>query len=94
MKGVLKYFNNVMIDDSTTLHLPDELAKEFPGNVSRGIKKAQAKIHAMYNVTENNFPFFAYQIFIRSRRNQTVTYPARVTSIHRANRMVSQAICW
>ena len=63
VKGLFKNFNNVMIDHSTTLHLPDELAKEFPGNVSRGEKKAQAKIHAMYNLTENNFPFFHIHSF-------------------------------
>lgn len=63
IKGVLKKFNNVMIDDSTTLHLPDELATEFPGNVSRGEKKSQAKIHAMYNLTENIFPFLHIHSF-------------------------------
>ncbi len=63
VKGVLKHFKNVMIDDSTTIHLPDELAEYFPGNVSRGVKKAQAKIHAMYNLTENNFPFFHLHSF-------------------------------
>lgn len=63
IKGVLKIFNNVMIDDSTTLHLPDELATAFPGNVSRGEKKSQAKIHAMYNLTENNFPFLHIHSF-------------------------------
>ena len=57
VKGVLKYFNNVMIDDSTTIHLPDELAEVFPGNVTRGKRRALAKIHAMYNLTQNNFPF-------------------------------------
>lgn len=63
VKGVLKFFKNVMIDDSTTLHLPDELATMFPGNVSRGEKKSQAKIHAMYNLTENNFPFLHIHSF-------------------------------
>ena len=58
VKGALKHFKNVMIDDSTTIHLPDELAEYYPGNVSRGEKKSIAKIHAMYNLTENCFPFF------------------------------------
>src|SRR4029079_9883522 len=43
----LTQFNNVMIDDSTMIHLPDELSEYYPGNVSRGKKKSQAKIHAM-----------------------------------------------
>jgi len=63
IKGILKYFKSVKVDDSTTLHLPDALAKEFPGNVSRGEKKAQAKIHAMYNLTENNFSFLNVHSF-------------------------------
>ena len=57
IKGILKHFNEVKIDDSTTINLPTALAKEFPGNVSRGEKKAQAKIHAMYNLKQNNFSF-------------------------------------
>jgi hypothetical protein len=63
MKGVLKHFKHVQIDDSTTLHLSDELKDVFPGNVSRGEKKAQAKIHAMYNLTKNNFTFFHLHSF-------------------------------
>ncbi|MEP7169721.1 MAG: hypothetical protein ABI855_10165, partial [Bacteroidota bacterium] len=63
IKGVLKNFKNVKIDDSTTISLPDALAEEFPGNVSRGVQKAQAKIHAMYNLTENNFPFLNVHSF-------------------------------
>ncbi len=57
MKGVMKNFKNVMIEDSTILHLPDELVEQFPGNVSKGKRKAQAKIHALYNLTKNNFSF-------------------------------------
>lgn len=62
-KGVLKNFKNVMIDDSTILLLPDELAIEFPGNVSKGEQKSQVKIHAMYNLTQNYFPFFHIHSF-------------------------------
>ncbi|MEO5572265.1 MAG: hypothetical protein ABIT08_10930 [Bacteroidia bacterium] len=63
IKGVLKNFKNAKIDDSTTISLPDALAEEFPGNISRGVQKAQAKIHAMYNLTENNFPFLNVHSF-------------------------------
>lgn len=61
--GPLGHFGNVMIDDSTTLSLPDALAGTFPGNVSKGVQKAQAKIHAMYNMTENNFVFLNVHSF-------------------------------
>jgi hypothetical protein len=63
IRGVLKHFKQVKIDDSTTLHLPDELAAVFPGNVSRGQKKAQAKIHAMFNLSANIFSFFHLHSF-------------------------------
>jgi hypothetical protein len=62
-KGVLGHFKNVMIDDSTTIHLPDTLVNDYPGNVSMGEKKAVAKIHAMYNLTKNNFSFLHMHSF-------------------------------
>jgi len=61
--GSLRHFGNVMIDDSTTLSLPDSLAGTYPGNVCKGVKKAQAKIHAMYNMTENSFEFLNVHSF-------------------------------
>ena len=63
INGLLKNFNSVQIDDSSTLHLPDELAEKFPGNYSRGEKKALAKVHALYNLTENNFSFLKVYSF-------------------------------
>jgi hypothetical protein len=62
-KEILSKFGRIMIEDSTMLKLPDELSKEFQGNVSKGKKKSQAKIHALYNFTENNFPFLDIHSF-------------------------------
>jgi hypothetical protein len=50
-------FKSIMLEDSTTFNLPKELSKDFPGNVVKGEKKSQAKIHALYNFTENKFSF-------------------------------------
>jgi hypothetical protein len=60
---IMSKFRSVNIEDSTMLHLPDELSKEFPGNVSRGKKKSQAKVHALYNFTSNNFLFLDIHSF-------------------------------
>lgn len=61
--GTAGKFNAVLIDDSTTVNLPAELATYFPGNVSRGEEKSQAKIHALYNFTQNNFSFLHIHSF-------------------------------
>lgn len=63
LKGILKNFKNVYIDDSTTIQFPDELSDVFPGNVSNGIRKSQAKIHAMFNLTKSSFSFFHLHSF-------------------------------
>lgn len=71
-KGVLQHFRSVYIDDSTTIGLPGALSAVFPGNVSKGNKKAQAKIHAMYNLTENNFSFLNLHSF--SNNDQSLSW--------------------
>ncbi len=73
IKGVLSHFNTVKIEDSTTLHLPDELKEAFPGNVSRGKEKAQAKIHALHNLTENNFSFLHIHNFRNNDQSLAAT---------------------
>lgn len=60
-----------MIEDSTTIHLPDSLAEVFPGNVSRGKKKSLAKIHALYNLTQSNFSFLHIHDF--SKNDQSLS---------------------
>ena len=53
---LLGKFSTIKIDDSTILNLPEELNKFFPGSVCNGMKKAQIKIHALYDFTNNSFP--------------------------------------
>jgi len=62
-KETVSKFRCINLEDSTTLNLPDELSKEFKGNVSRGKNKSQAKVHALYNFTENNFLFLNIHSF-------------------------------
>jgi len=50
-------FKSIKLEDSTILNLPKELSEVFPGNVSQGEKGSQAKIHTLYNYTENTFSF-------------------------------------
>jgi IS4 transposase len=61
-----------------TFPLPDELSKEFPGNVSRGKKKSQAKIHALYNFTGNNFSFLDIHNFTENDQSLSSTVLAYV----------------
>lgn len=56
-------FKSIKIDDSTIINLPVTVREVFPGNVSRGEKKSQAKIHTLYNLTNNTFPFLNLHSF-------------------------------
>ena len=58
-----KKFKHIKLEDSTVLSLPEELSDTFPGNVSKGKKKSQAKIHALYDFTGNNFDFLNVHSF-------------------------------
>jgi hypothetical protein len=59
-------FNSINIEDSTIFNLPAELSFAFPGNVSRGQKKSQIKIHALYDLTQNIFQFIDLHSFTRN----------------------------
>jgi len=59
-------FRSIHIEDSTIFNLPSELSFAFPGNVSSGKKKSQAKVHALYNYTNNTFGFLDLYSFTRN----------------------------
>ena len=71
---ILSKFGDIMIEDSTTIPLPDELSKVFSGNTSRGKKKSLVKIHALYNFSKNTFSFLDIQDF--SRNDQSLSSKA------------------
>lgn len=56
-RQAISMFEDIKAEDSTTLNLPEELATTFPGNVSKGKKKALSKVHALYSFKENSFDF-------------------------------------
>jgi len=54
-EAVLKGFNRVLINDSTTIGLPDVLRSFFKGNYSRGKLKSLAKIQAIIDLKSDRF---------------------------------------
>jgi hypothetical protein len=51
-------FKNVYLHDSTCYSLPLQLVKDYPGNISVGLKRAVAKVQVVFNLTRRNFSYF------------------------------------
>lgn len=57
-KGLFQWFDRVILQDSTTFHLPDSLVRYFPGNKSNGKQRALVRIQSGYDIKHNQFCFF------------------------------------
>jgi hypothetical protein len=56
-------FNAVLLQDSTTLALPQLLSKIFKGNHSHGVQKAIARIQSVFNIKTMTFNYFSLSSF-------------------------------
>jgi hypothetical protein len=59
-------FKRVLLQDSTTLALPDILAEHFPGNISHGVQKAVARIQCIMEITAMRFLHFSLSGFTQN----------------------------
>ena len=57
-QGWGKSYKRILIHDSTTIALPAWLRWCYPGNTSKGEKKSQLKIQAIYDLLNNRFVHF------------------------------------
>ena len=64
--GLFSYFGKVLLQDSTTLRLPQVLSGIFPGNHSRGEQKAVARIQSVFSLKAMKFIKFSLGAFTQN----------------------------
>jgi hypothetical protein len=66
VSGLFKGFGKVLLQDSTTLRLPQALSKLFPGNHSRGEQKAVARVQSIFDIKAMRFINFSLGAFTQN----------------------------
>jgi hypothetical protein len=66
VSGLFEGFGKVLLQDSTTLRLPQVLSKLFPGNYSRGEQKAVARIQSIFDIKAMRFINFSLGAFTQN----------------------------
>lgn len=64
-------YKRILIQDSTSIALPDWLKRCFPGNTSRGKKKSQLKIQVVYDLISNTFVHFEITPFTANDQSRS-----------------------
>jgi hypothetical protein len=82
----LRYFKNILLEDSTKIMLNEKLVKDFPGksNGKNNKQKGILKIHTMYNVMREEFPRFD----ITSYRKNDQSMSSNILGIAKAGDLI------
>lgn len=63
---LFKSFKRVLLQDSTTLSLPDCLVNHFPGNVSKGRQKAVARLQCIINIAKMQWLYLSLDAYTKN----------------------------
>ena len=66
VSSLFEGFGKVLLQDSTTLRLPQVLSKLFPGNHSRGEQRAVARIQSIFDIKAMRFINFSLGAFTQN----------------------------
>ncbi|MDQ0638960.1 hypothetical protein QF042_002525 [Pedobacter sp. W3I1] len=61
--NLFSHFKRVILQDSTTLHLPEKLSEVFRGNFSKGKQKAVARVQTLIDICNMQFLHFSLGSF-------------------------------